>query len=98
MRKRIFLTYEYLYDEYYDCVICPNNEILKCSTTNRNGYRDFKSDSEKCVGSPYLQQCTKSKAHQKTVTKHIRSSYIELAEDHMHTQKYKEIYEKRREA
>ena len=95
--KEFFRPYEYVYDEYYDCVICPNNEVLKYSTTNRDGHREFKSDPEKCAVCPYIQQCTKSKTHQKTVTKHIWSDYIELAEDYRHTQRYKVIYEKRKE-
>lgn len=32
-----FKRYEYVYDEYYDCVLCPNNQVLKYSTTNRQG-------------------------------------------------------------
>ena len=34
-----FKKYEYVYDEYYDCYICPANEILSYYTTNREGYR-----------------------------------------------------------
>lgn len=26
----------YVYDEYFDCYICPEDEILKYSTTDRN--------------------------------------------------------------
>ncbi len=28
-------------DEYYDCYICPNNEILSYSTTAKNGYNNI---------------------------------------------------------
>lgn len=31
-----FKKYEYAYDEYYDCYICPNNNILEYSTTKQN--------------------------------------------------------------
>ena len=31
--------WKYVYDEFYDCVICPEYQILKYSTTNRDGYR-----------------------------------------------------------
>ncbi len=55
MTKAGFLKkYEYVYDEYYDCYICPANEILKYSTTNREGYREYKSDGNICAGCPYL--------------------------------------------
>ena len=33
----IFKKYEYVYDEYYDCYICPNNQVLTYRTTNRDG-------------------------------------------------------------
>ena len=42
-KKGFFPPYEYLYDFYYDCVICPNYEILHYATTKRDGYREFKS-------------------------------------------------------
>ena len=32
-----FHKYEYAYDEYYDCYVCPGNQVLKYSTTNRDG-------------------------------------------------------------
>jgi len=28
-KKGFFKPYEYVYDEHYECVICPNNQILK---------------------------------------------------------------------
>lgn len=37
-----FPKYEYVYDEYYDCYICPNNQVLSYATTNRDGYREFR--------------------------------------------------------
>ena len=38
-KKGFFPKYEYVYDEAFDCYICPANEILSYSTTNRDGYR-----------------------------------------------------------
>ena len=96
-KKGFFKKYEYVYDEYYDCMICPNNEVLKYSTTNREGYREYKSDPKICGACPYRNKCTESKANQKTVTRHIWEDYLELAEDYRHTPKYKKIYERRKE-
>ena len=95
--KGFFRPYEYVYDEYYDCVICPNNEVLRYSTTNREGYREFKSDPIKCSSCPYLEKCTSGKNHQKVVTKHIWSEYIEITEDYRHMPEYRELYDKRKE-
>ena len=41
--------------------------------------------------------CTESKDCVKTVTKHIWSDYIELAEDIRHTPKYADLYKLRKE-
>ncbi|WP_432443740.1 hypothetical protein [Peribacillus frigoritolerans] len=30
-------------DEYIDCYLCPLGELLKYSTTNKEGYREHKS-------------------------------------------------------
>ena len=92
-----FRPYEYVYDEYYDCVLCPENQILQYSTTNREGYREFKSKGDICENCPSLGICTESKNHVKSVTKHIWSEYLEMAEDIRHTPKYKKLYEKRKE-
>lgn len=91
-KKDFFKSYKYVYDEYYDCVICPNNQVLKYSTTNRNGYREFKSDPKVCANCPHLEKCTHSTNHQKVVIKHIWQDYIEQAEDFRHSPKGKETY------
>lgn len=92
-----FRPYQYMYDEYYDCVICPENKILSYATTNRDGYREFKSKSYLCQFCPSIETCTQSVKHEKLVTKHIWDNYLECAEDIRHTPKYKALYEKRKE-
>ena len=93
MTKRgFFKKYEYVYDEYYDCVLCPNDQVLKYSTTNREGYREYKSDPRICRECPHRAQCTESKECQKVVTRHVWEDYMERAEDVRHSPKGKEIY------
>lgn len=96
-KEGFFKKYEYAYDEFYDCYVCPNNEVLSYSTTNREGYREYKSDPKVCTSCPYRAQCTESKACRKTVTRHVWEHYMELAEDYRHTPEYREIYERRKE-
>ena len=84
-KQGFFYPYEYVYDEYYNCVICPNNQVLRYTTTNKEGYREFKSDPQVCTNCPYLYKCTNSKTSQKVVTKHIWEKYIEQAEDFRHS-------------
>ena len=92
-----FKKYEYAYDEYYDCYICPNNEILKYRTTNREGYREYKSCGETCATCPYINQCTQSKTHEKLITRHIWEDYIEMCEDIRMTIGMKDLYSQRKE-
>ena len=94
-KKGFFFKSEYVYDEYYDCYLCPQNEVLEYSTTNREGYREYKSNPENCRSCPQRKQCTLSVNCQKVVTRHIWQDYMETVEDNRHTPKGKELYELR---
>ena len=96
-KEGFFIKYEYVYDEYYDCYICPNNKVLSYSTTNREGYREYKSCGMVCADCPYLTQCTQSKDHVKVITRHIWEPYLEMCEDIRHTLGMKELYSQRKE-
>ena len=96
-KDNFFRKHEYVYDEYYDCVICPNDKVLKYSTTNRDGYREYKSDPKECKNCPYLDRCTTNRKFQKTVTIHIWNEYVEQAEEIRHTKFGKETYNRRKE-
>lgn len=88
---------EFVYDEYYDCYICPQEEILNYSTTDRNGYKLYKSDPNKCKNCPNLKSCTQSKNHQKVISRHIWQDYLEISEEYRYTAKGKEEYKRRKE-
>lgn len=92
-----FRKYEYVYDEYFDCYICPNNQVLKYSTTNREGYREYKSDPEICKNCPCREKCTKSKDCQKTVTRHVWENYMEMVQDFRHTPRIRDLYDMRKQ-
>ena len=96
-KKDFFRKHEFAYDEYYDCYICPGSQILKYSTTNRDGYREYKSDPKVCSGCPYLSKCTSSALHQKTVVRHVWEDYIDQCEEIRHTEGMKELYDLRKE-
>lgn len=84
--------YEYVYDEYYDCILCPENKVLSYSTTNRDGYREYKSKSYVCEKCPVRAQCTQSANCTKLVTRHVWADYLEKAEDIRHSELGKETY------
>ena len=96
-KEGFFGKHEFAYDEYYDCYICPGAHILTYSTTNRSGYKEYKSCGEHCAGCQYLSKCTKSKDHVKLITRHVWEEYMEVAEDIRHTIGNRQIYQLRKE-
>ena len=89
--------WKYVYDEFYDCVICPEYQILHYSTTNRDGCREYKSDPKVCSNCPTRELCTHSKDCTKTVQRHIWKDYEDLADDARYTPKYRDLYKQRKE-
>ncbi len=95
--KGFLKKYEYAYDEYYDCYLCPNNEVLSYRTTDKNGYKQYKSNPDKCRNCPLREQCTKSKNDQKVITRHIWEEYKEQANENRYTKLWKDNYPLRKE-
>jgi len=96
-KEGYFKKYEYVYDAYYDCILCPNNQVLKYRTTNREGYREYKSDPKVCASCPCRNQCSESKNYQKIVTRHVWEDFVEMADDYRYTVEGKSSYAKRKE-
>jgi len=92
-----FRKHEYVYDEYHNAYICPNNQLLEYTTTTKEGYRQYKSNPAICSNCPFLSQCTESKNHTKLIQRHIWEGYVEEAEHLRHHVKVKKIYAKRKE-
>lgn len=98
-KKGYFKKYEYVYDEGYDCYLCPNIKLLEYRNTNKLGYKEYKSNPEECKECPYIEKCTQSKNHQKVMTRHIWEEYREEVMDEIrHTPEWKELYPKRKES
>lgn len=89
--------WKYVYDEYFDCIICPEYKVLHYATTNRDGYREYKSRSYICEKCPSRELCTHNKDCTKTVTRHVWQDYLELTEDARHTPEYAALYALRKE-
>ena len=71
--------------------------MLFYSTTNREGYREYKSRGYICEKCPQRSKCTESKDHVKLVTRHVWEDYMEQVEDIRYTLGNKTIYQKRKE-
>ncbi|NDG54230.1 MAG: IS1182 family transposase, partial [Flavobacteriia bacterium] len=64
----------YRYNADQDEYICPEGKPLKYATTNRLGYREYKSNPKECKNCPLLDQCTSSRNYTKVVTRHVWQS------------------------
>lgn len=96
-KKGFFKPYDYVLDEQFDCVICPENQILNYATTNRDGYKEFKSKGYICRNCKSRNICTENSKSEKLVTKHIWWEYLEKVEDYRHTYGIRELYDRRKE-
>lgn len=87
-----FKRYDYVYDEFYDCILCPEHQVLHYATTNRDGYREYKSDPKICINCSVRTRCTESKDYRKQVNRHVWDDYLERAEDVRHSPFGKQVY------
>ncbi|WHF45961.1 IS1182 family transposase [Bacillus licheniformis] len=96
-KKGFMRKHEYVYDEFYDVYICPQDHILSYRTTNRQGYREYASDPNRCKQCPLLHTCTESRDHRKMIHRHIWQDHLDEADHLRHTEENKQIYAKRKE-
>lgn len=92
-----FYKREYEYDAYRDEYLCPQGQPLHYSTTNRLGYREYKSDPEHCRGCKVRAQCTNSANAVKVVTRHVWERAKERVSARRLTEWGKRIYARRKE-
>ena len=88
---------EFIYDEYYDCYLCPRGQELPYRTTTKEGYRQYVSNPLHCKDCPFLSRCTQSKNHQKVIQRHVWEEHMEEADHLRHTEENKIIYARRKE-
>lgn len=86
-----------VYDEYYDCILCPEYQPLRYATTNRQGYR-IQKRPQNLRRLPYPTAVhTRQRLCRVTVQRHIWKDYEELADDARYTPEYRELYARRKE-
>jgi hypothetical protein len=77
----MFKKRNFVYDEYYDCYLCPAGQVLNYSTTNREGFHEYKSNSSVCCQCSRLNECTRSRNHVKVITRHVWEAHKEKVDD-----------------
>ena len=92
-----YKPWEYTYDLASDSFTCPHGEVLRHTTTNREGKRTYRSTPEKCRNCPSRAKCGANEKGQKVLTTHIWQEYLDLVEQIRKTDLAKDIYAQRKE-
>lgn len=92
MRKSNFV-----YDPEADGYLCPQGQRLAYATTDRTGYRHYRSDPALCRTCPLLASCTTNAQTIRTITRHVWQDARERADAHRLTPWGKAVYKRRKE-
>lgn len=92
MRKSAFS-----YDPERDGYRCPQGQLLAYTTTDRTGYRHYKSDPAICRDCPLRASCTSNAKAQRTITRHVWQDARERNDANRLTAWGKAIYRRRKE-
>lgn len=88
---------KYAYERQVDGYRCPNGQLLAYSTTDRSGYRHYKSDPAICRTCPLLASCTSNANAVRTITRHVWQDEREEVDQRRLTPWGKAIYKRRKE-
>lgn len=93
----LFAKRKFVFDADQNHYTCPAGQLISYNTTNRLGYREYRSDSEQCKRCPFLDQCTRSRNHTKVITRHVWQDSVERTDARRLTEQGKRIYQRRKE-
>ncbi|TIQ01591.1 transposase, partial [Mesorhizobium sp.] len=66
MRKSAFV-----HEPDRDGYRCPQGQLLPYASTDRGGYRHYRSDPAICRDCPLLASCTSNAKAERTITRHV---------------------------
>ena len=85
------------YEPETDGYRCPEGQLLAYATTDRTGYRHYKSDPTICRTCPLLASCTSSANATRLIVRHVWAGARERTDAHRLTPWGKSIYKRRKE-
>jgi transposase len=85
------------YEAVADGYRCPQGQLLTYATTDRTGYRHYKSNPAICRSCPLLASCTSSRNATRLITRHVWADARERTDAHRLTPWGKRIYKRRKE-
>lgn len=94
-KRGLFHKWQYAYNAITDTYTCPAKHILAYATTDRNGYRHYKSNPNICRDCPQLAKCTGSKNTTKVITRHVWEADKETIRENRLSERGKVLYRRR---
>lgn len=92
-----FGKYHFRYDSQRNVYLCPEHHELTWRTTNREGYREYWSDSKDCRNCPRRQECFGASTARRLVTRHVWQGDLDQADAFTKTAQGKRIYSWRKQ-
>ena len=89
--------YRFRYDPERNVYICPEHQLLPHKTTNRQGYREYKSDPKTCANCPRRAQCFSEKARFRQVQRHIWQDDLDQADAFTKSPRGRRLYALRKQ-
>ena len=96
-QKGKFGKYKYTYLPEWDIYICPEHNYLQYTTTNRQGYKEYKCKNDRCASCPRREMCLSAKQTTKSIRRHVWEDFKDKAWKFTHTDYGKQIYARRKE-
>ena len=88
---------KFVYEPEADGYRCPQGQLLSYATTDRNGYKHYRSDPSVCCDCPLLASCTANAKAERTITRHVLADARERTGMNRKTTWGKVIYKRRKE-
>ena len=96
-KNEVFGKYRFRYNLEFDAYICPEGKHLYWRTTNREGYREYWSNSKDCAQCPRRSECISEKAKRRLVVRHVWQDALEQIDWFTKTHNGQRIYSWRKE-
>ena len=96
-QKGKYGKWKFTYLKEWDVYICPERNYLEYVTTDRNGYREYKSKNERCKNCQRREECLSAKQIKKSIRRHIWEDYKDICYEFTKSDVGREIYARRKE-
>ena len=97
-KKEGYKLNDYTYDLFEDHFICPQGQILRHTTTDKDGKRIYRSTPKNCTACPCRELCGANEKGQKVLTTHIWQEYLDRAEEVRKSEYGRWLYRQRKES